>query len=623
MPNSVGPQLTPATEGAVARAAAPPTVDRHGHLTRTAAERLMAARRRATAGKRWSANASVTLYDRDRHALPADTTATPHSALVRWRLDGRQRKRTLNADELVELPGFLADLRAAYEHDWDADERGWPLTPRQLPVEAPTDVPGAANVSELRDDPGALLRPLVPLDDGPEPHPTVTSIANRYLRHLETTRSPHTGMPRSEGTLRDYGYELGFAQDFFRYTPGDPRLSVDGVEVGDSMLLTDAEQGMGPRDLLAFLEYRERTNRSTRIRNERAMARWAQAVEREGRRAEREGREPELPEPPAMEAEVAEPRTVQSAGNLLKAMFTMASDRGWIDYQPWAMSVDDHLIKPAPTTYTRKSVPRRSQIDRIVDAIGEHTRDAVVDGKWAIVDGDRYRAPVMLAGYRAPRPEELIAIRQSWLEFDRPRPRIALHNAEVDGKVVPLKHRRPDEVRYIYLDEEPELLAELQRHVELYVAEPDPESDDPDRRDPHVFTTHRGARLNIKHFGTRWYKPAVRAALNQTGEEELAKSTFHLLRAASITHWLAELGWTIHRCAEAAGNTAAVVEKHYRGVLADIDGEVTPTATRPVGDGQDGHSGPMADALVAMDTGALADLIGLATKLLGERAAGR
>ena len=575
----------------------------------------MSARRRAAAGKRWSANASVTLYNRDREALSAGTTATPHSAQVRWRLDGRQRKRTLGADELVQLPGFLADLRAAYEHDWDADASGWPQAPRQLP----TEVPVAAKGSEPQSDSGPLLRPLVPLDDESDPRPTVASIVKRYLRHLETTRSPKTGMPRSESTLRDYWYELGFAQDFFRYVPGDPRLSVEGVEVGDSMLLTDPDEGVGPRDVLAFLEHRERTNRSTRICNERAMARWAQAVEREGRQAEREGREPKLPEPPTMEAEVAEPRTVQSAGKLLKAMFTMAAGRGWIDYQPWAADVDDHLIKPAPTTYTRKSVPHRSQVDRIVDVIGELTRDAVVDGTWTTVDGDRYRAAVMLAGYKAPRPEELIAIRWSWLEFDRPRARIALHNAEVDGKVVPLKHRRPGEVRYIYLDEEPELLAELQRHVELYVREPD----HPDRRDPYVFTTHQGAPLNIKHFGTRWYKPAVRAALNQPGEEELAKSTFRLLRAASITHWLAEFGWTVHRCAEAAGNTAAVVEKHYRGVLADIDGEAAHLAPRLVHDGQDDPAGTLADALAAMDTGEVADLIGLATKLLGERAAGR
>jgi hypothetical protein len=573
----------------------------------------MAARRRAAAGKRWSANAAVTLYGRDGAALPAGTTATPHRAQVRWRLDGHQRKRTLTATELHQLPGFLADLRAAYEHDWDADARGWPLTPRPLPL-GPTPAEARAV-----DDDASVLLPLVPLDEG-QARPDIANIVARYLHHLETTRSPRTGRPRSQNTLRDYRYELGFVVDVLRYAPGDPRVEAGDVEVGDPLLLTDPEHGVRPSDLLAFLEYRERSNRNIAARNERLMTRWVEAVEQEERRAAREGRAPALPETPVMEAEVAEPRTVEAAGKLLKAMLTAAKERGWIDYQPWTKAVDDCLIKPAPTAYTRKSVHRRDQVDRIVSAIGEQTREAVIAGSWTEVDGDRYRAPVMLAGYRAPRPEELFAIRRSWLELERARPRIVLHNAEVDGKVVPLKHRRPDEVRYLYLDDEPELLAELRRHLELYVPEPDPDSDDPNARDPYLFTTHQGVRVDAKHFGRRWYKPAVRAALTHTGEEDLAASTLHLLRASAITHWLAVDGWSIHRCAEAAGNAIAVIEKHYKGVLADIDGDVPRGTGGGSTPARSSGAEPLVDALEKMDAATLASVAALAAKLLGERA---
>ncbi|MTV26662.1 site-specific integrase [Nitriliruptoraceae bacterium ZYF776] len=618
MSDSIGPTGPDPTASAVARTPEPPTVAGHGHPPRTAAERLMAARRRATAGKRWSANATVTLYGRDGSALPADTTVTPHRAQVRWRLDGRQRKRTLTTLELPELPGFLADLRAAYEHDWDADARGWPLHPRPLPLDPTTPADGFAADDDA--DAPALL-PLVAPDDV-EARPDVANIVARYLHHLETTRSPRTGRPRSQSTLRDYRYELGFAVDVLRYSPGDPRVEVGDVEVGDPLLLTDLEHGVRPSDLLAFLEYRERSNRNIAARNERLMARWVKAVEKEERRAAREGRAPTLPEPPVMEAEVAEPRTVEAAGKLLKAMLTAAKGREWIDYQPWTKDVDDCLIKPAPTAYTRKSVHRRDQVDRIVSAIGEQTREAVIDGAWTEVDGDRYRAPVMLAGYLAPRPEELFAIRRSWFEFERARPRVVLHNAEVDGKVVPLKHRRPGEVRYLYFDDEPELLVELRRHLEVYVPEPDPSSDDPDARDPYVFTTHRGGRINIKHFGRRWYKPAVQAALTGTGEGHLAASTLHLLRASAITHWLAVDGWSIHRCAEAAGNTIAVIEKHYKGVLADIDGDVPRDARGGSTPVAPSSAQPLADALEEMDAATLASVAALAAKLLGERATG-
>jgi len=30
------------------------------------------------------------------------------------------------------LPGFLAYLCVAYVHDWDADEKDWPIPPRHL-----------------------------------------------------------------------------------------------------------------------------------------------------------------------------------------------------------------------------------------------------------------------------------------------------------------------------------------------------------------------------------------------------------------------------------------------------------------------------------------------------------
>lgn len=348
----------------------------------------------------------------------------------------------------------------------------------------------------------ATPRPLL-ADDDTQRQADVAWLVERYQRHLRSTRSRKTGMTRSDNTLKGYAYELDFALDFLRYRPGDPRLAIDGIEVGDPMLLTNPEQGVSTRDLLAFLDHRERSNRQTRMSNEHAMARWAKAVTREERRAEREGRKPELPDPPTLTAEIAEPRTVQSAGKLLKAMFIAAHDREWIDYQPWTETVDDHLIKPAPTTYTRKSVLRRDQVDRIAHAIGEATRDAVVDGTWTSVDGQRYRTAVLLAGYLAPRPEELTAIRRSWLELDRARPRIALHNAEVDGSKVPLKHRREGEVRYLYLDEEPELLAELKRHVDRYVTQPHPDADDADHRDPYVFTTHADARLDLSHFRRR------------------------------------------------------------------------------------------------------------------------
>lgn len=69
--------------------------------------------------------------------------------------------------------------------------------------------------------------------------------------------------------------------------------------------------------------------------------------------------------------------------------------------------------------------------------------------------------------------------------------------------MAPLKHCRPDEVRYIYLDDEPELVAVLRGHLDRFVPPTDPDADDPDERDPYVLTIHTGAHVALGKFGSR------------------------------------------------------------------------------------------------------------------------
>ncbi len=578
----------------------------------------MAARRRA-AGKRWSATASLTLFDASGTPLPDDAEDTAHRAQVRWRVDGKQRKRTFLPDELDDVSGFLTTLRAAYEHDWAADARGWPVVPNGLPgaapspVEVPVEEDTLGDVDRVRQLPGAGARPAAIRD--------VAALVEHSSSHLATTRSPKTGRPRGRSTLRDYRYELDFAVDVLRYPADDPRLERVDAQAGDSLRIDQRDGGIAESDLLAFLEVRERTNRNVRLQNERAMARWATEVEAEERRAADDGRDPELPPPPALEPEVASPRTVQAVANLVSAMFRQAFRREWMSYQPWTPDVDDQVISPAPTAYSRKTVHARSQVDRTAVAIGAVERQAVIDGRWTTVNGERYQGLVKLGGYAAPRPEELIAIRRSWLELDADRPRLALHNALVDGQTVPLKHRRPGEVRYVHLDDEPALVAALVDHLERFVPAADPDSADPDLRDPYVFTTHAGSPLTLSHFGRRWYKPAVRAALDRPGEEELAASTLRLLRASAITHWLAVKEWSTYRCAQMAGNRQDTLEKHYAGVLAEVGYDTTSTSTPtppPAPSGTGGAEG-VADQLSGMDASELTRLIQLASGELGQR----
>ncbi len=97
--------------------------------------------------------------------------------------------------------------------------------------------------------------------------------------------------------------------------------------------------------------------------------------------------------------------------------------------------------------------------------------------------------------------------------------------------------------------------------------QPDPESEDPDARDPRVFTTHTGAPMDFGNWTKHWWKPAVAAVFGE--DHPLHDLRYGRLRAAAITSWLVD-GETLEWCARQAGNTPGVIEQHYRGVLDEI-----------------------------------------------------
>ncbi|HEV7886564.1 MAG TPA: hypothetical protein VGO92_03330, partial [Acidimicrobiales bacterium] len=335
-------------------------------------------------------------------------------------------------------------------------------------------------------------------------------------------------------------------------------------------------------DLIGLIDERARINLATRAANERALRRWeaARATEQAPRRG---GRAPNPAGPrPEPKPEVAGARTIEEFARAVKSLLVEAHRRGRIPYQPWTAEVDDAVVRAQAPHYTTKGVLGRDQVWRVAAAVAAIERVSWQAGAQRRVNGgSRYEAMVAVAGRKGLRPEETAAMRRSWLELDRPRPRIALRNAEVyhplpDGgrvrAVVPLKHRVEGEVRYVYLDEagdDERLLALLRHHLDAYVAEPDEASSDEAGRDPYVFTTSSGRPVDLSNWARAWWQPAARAALSRPGEAALALSPFRLLRAAAITSWLQD-GRSLDYCARTAGNSQAVIEKHYKGVLEEI-----------------------------------------------------
>lgn len=404
--------------------------------------------RRAAPGKRWSATSTATAWDTSGGRVGPSSPAAA-KVQVRWRLDGKNRKATFTGARCArDAEALSALLRLAYLEDWPADERHRPRRPKALPDSEPEETDGAPGGSASEPPTATLELPAAAAV--PTPLDVAALVEWRRKLHRSTPKK-RGGAKRSPKTLAGYDSELDFIAAHLVYRPGDPRLEALGVPPGASMRVDDPSTGVAAGDLIALIDLRAATNLRTRAANERKLARWAGAVEREQRRAARQGRDPVLPGPPALRAEEASARTIESMWRELSGLFEQAYLRGRVSYQPCTAEVADQVVRAAPVRFTTRNVPSRSQVAALAAAVRDLQRAGPFrHGRRVVNDGGRYFAMVQTGGREALRPEEQVALRRSWLELDGPRPRIVLHHAEVRETVergrrelvrVPLKHR--------------------------------------------------------------------------------------------------------------------------------------------------------------------------------------
>lgn len=554
----------------------------------------MTARRRKAPGRRWSASSSVQWLDGRGTTLARTPTAeAPPGAVkarVHYRLDGASRKPTLTGDDLpAQVAALQGLLAAAYVHDWDADPSGLPRPPVPLPPAAGTSpAPAGAGREESpaavaplpRTAVGtALLAPAGPAvialpGTGPSQEPLdVASVAGWHLDRARSTFKRQGGR-RSPTTTDNYASELAFLVEHARYLPGDHRLELLGLEPGASLRCDDPAAGVSEADLMRLLEIRASTNLRVRAANERALASWANACAAEERRAARERRAPQLPPVPDQAPEQVNERTIESFARTTRAMFVAAHRYGKIPYQPWTPAVGDEVVRAPAVHYSTRTLPSRDQVQLIVEAIATVRRPSTGrDGRPVEAMGERYQAMVWLAGRLGLRPEESIAVRYSWVVLDDGDPRVELHWAETyhsqpgggrERARVPLKQRRPGEVRIVRPDSEDraEFVSVMGEHRRAFVG---PDGREPGADDPYFFTTHWGLPVDLSNFG-QWWKPAVRDAFCTPDTQQFADLPFRRLRAAAITDWLVR-GATTEEAAAKAGNSQAVLEKHYKGVI--------------------------------------------------------
>jgi integrase len=622
--------MSATTSAATTRPAEEATGSRRGPLAE-----LVGARRRA--GARWSASFSLaaTLEGGGTKAIDPGPAGANEEALrkqlwgatrlrYRWRVDGRQPSRSFKLpDELDAALEFRRTLTAAIVGDWPVDDRGQPRHPGTATPQAeiapeapvPSGAPGATVLSfASRQSPPALIpepatgpgvvRPLRPaptgsgifqatavdwadLDDEVSHLDDFEALVAWRATDLQRFKSRH-GRDRVGSTLGNAETELGVAERFFRYVPGDPRLADPAVEAG-APLRFDHPSGITEADCLAVVDHRRSTNLSTRAKNVRDEQRWAKALEAAERQADRDRTEIVLPPAPVATAEVAQARTVEATCRTVSGALRQAHLEGRIETNPWTPRVDRLIETPVQPHFTDKVLPSPDQVSTIIDTVAAHSRQGpYVDGRRQVQDGGRYRAFVAVAEDGFLRPEELIAIRRSWLVLDGANPGVVVQGGEVNYPLrftggssartfVSLKARQQGDTRWVPISTV--VAATLRDHLDAYVSEPDPTTSDRDRQDPRIFTTHTGAPIDLSTFAEKWWRPALSAAFPNPADEHVAGMPLRMLRHTGISRML-RAGHHYEDVATWAGNSPLVIKRHYRGV---IDQQPAPPARHPHG----------------------------------------
>lgn len=552
------------------------------------------ARKRKTADRRWSASSTVEWLDTDRRTIRRDADASnpPRGAVkarVHYRVKGATKRPVFDVStSLDDIQSFIATLNLAYLENWPADRYGRPERPVALEALTSTKISASQPVPVFEPIAHTNLADLAnPGDTGTSPAGAtqrldLVALIKIYRVHQRTTPKKKGGGSRTRKTHCDYTGHQEFILTHGRYAHGDPRPSILGLKPGDPWVMNDPRAPLRKDDVLALITARATTNLRTRAVNERRLAAWRKAVEK-AHRANPD--DPELPPIPELVPEAVSGRTVEAFGQQLGALLTYAYKRRYIPENLWTDDVNDEVPSAGTTSYTTKTVPSREEVHQLVTDIASTIRTYRDrnTGQLVTVNGERYAAMLWLAGRMAPRPEETIAIRAPWVILDEEDPRIELHNAEIvqpklddsprERVVSTLKQRSEGVSRTIRPDprDRDEFIAVMQQHLEKFV-------DDPDDEEQYFFTTESGRPVDLDGFNRNWWKPVRDTAFGE--HKHFSDLPFRRLRAAAITDWLAVLGWTTREAAEMAGNSQAVIEEHYAGVLSGRKQRLAKAATR-------------------------------------------
>lgn len=489
----------------------------------------------------------------DRWPVPSGT-ATVHALRPRNGTGATERTGASDVDDTStgEVVG-LFDGRGPAQAD---------TTPAASPDAAPSGGGAGATVGVFGEGPARYEG----LGDTPDVLDDFMDLAGWYVDEAEKTKAHKKTTKRAPATLGNLDGHLVFADTYFRSGADAASPETPRPVRGPDAIAED--------DCLDLLVFRKHANLRTRSANQTAMGRWAAGVERAAEAGTA------TPSPPEVAVEIVSASTILAFAKTIRRAFDKAFVANLIDVQPWTSRVDERVEGSPPTHHTQKPLPDPDALATVSTVMGAFERRSVVGGKGLTVTGERYVMFVEFTEKFHVRPEEARAVRLSSLRENDVLGRHLVVSESivfVSARFTPdntsrqtqgLKARPEGDTRTLYVTVDDVFWERLDAHIEHFVPAPDRTSPDRDVADPLLFTTHNGSVIAPGPFNDKWWRPVIAIAAETA--PVLDGFLFRQLRHTGITRRLLADD-NINDIADDAGNTAAVISTHYRGVINDME----------------------------------------------------
>lgn len=435
------------------------------------------------------------------------------SYFVRWRVDGRKRRRSFKTRGHANT--FYDELLKAKLLSWEADDRGWPINP---------DLARGEGLAWEASD--------ATRDSVLTAYTVQTYVEQVWWPTIRSTLNPKNRLGHERNAR--------LAVQLLRLREGDRRVGRDGARVGDSIPLPQ----LSSDDVKAALVARRGVNGRTAAVNRRRVEKACAEAGTDTASV-------------TLDPEVVSAATVLQFKITLGMIVAAASAGGHVLGDPMKGS-GAFAPKPRQSRMSARLVPSLDELFDLADAIAQ-LGPAMPDRR---PRGARFQSLILCAWTTGGRPGEYVAHRPDWFDWAVTPSEIMFHrteaaiygaeleDAERGRRVHVLKHREEGDFRQVPLISEVRSI--LFQHRERGYSSADR---------TWLSSTGRG-HLDWHNMIDDYWRPALRTVFQGTSKAVLVQASPKILRKTAITWWH-DQGISETLAADWAGHSKDVAEIYY------------------------------------------------------------